>query len=153
LIRLKILDRQERYQEYLHLAQAEGQIERYVVMLAKMGRAQEAVAEGIEYLKNPNDILEVAKMLRERGELDGALQIAEHGLSLKPAQVADGYSFYYGENQKAELAAWTAELASGMGQRERALRAAEAAFRAAPSLGAYLKTQELAGEGWDRVRP
>src|SRR5206468_9009533 len=50
LVRLRVLERQGRYQEYLYLAQAEGQIERYIVMLAKIGRTQEAVEEGMAYL-------------------------------------------------------------------------------------------------------
>ncbi len=153
LVRLRVLERQGRRQEYLYLAQAEGQLDRYVVMLAKMGRARAAVDEGIQYLTTPHDLFEVARVLREGGDLESALQVAEHGLELKPPPVADGYASYYVEHDKAELAAWTAELASGMGLRDCALHAAEVAFRAAPSLVAYLKAQELAGERWDAVRP
>jgi uncharacterized Zn finger protein len=121
LARLRVLERQGRQQEYLYLAQAEGQIERYVVMLARMGRAQEAVEEGIRHLTTPRDLFEVAKVLRERGELEGALQVAEHGLALKPPPAADGSMSYYVEHDKAGLASWTADLAAGMGQRDRAL--------------------------------
>jgi uncharacterized Zn finger protein len=152
LARLRVLERQGRQQEYLYLAQAEGQIELYVVMLAKMGRVQEAVGEAIEYLKTPHDLLEVAKALRERGELEGALRVAEHGLSLKPA-ASDNSMSYYAEPGMAELASWAADLATGMGQRDRALRATEAAFRIAPSLATYLKAQDLAGERWDAIKP
>jgi len=123
------------------------------VMLAKMGRAREAVDEGIQYLTTPRDLFEVARVLREGGELESALQVAEHGLALQPPPAADGYINYYVEHEKAELAAWTAELASGMGLRDRAQHAAEVAFRVAPSLVAYLKAQELAGERWDTVKP
>ena len=153
LARLRVLERQGRRQEYLYLAQAEGQIERYVVMLATMGRTRAAVDESIQYLTKPHDLFEVAKVLREGGELESALQVAEHGLALQPPPVADGYISYYVEHEKAELAAWTAELASGMGLRDRALHAAEVAFRVAPSLVAYLKAQELAGERWDTAKP
>ncbi len=153
LARLRVLERQGRRQEYVYLAQAESQHDRYVIMLAKMGRAREAVDQGIQYLTTPHDLFEVARVLREGGELEGALQVAEHGLELKPPPVADGYVNYSVEHDKAALAAWTAELASGMGLRDRALHAAEVAFRVAPSLVAYLKAQELAGERWDTVRP
>jgi uncharacterized Zn finger protein len=153
LARLRILERQGRQQEYLYLAQAEGQIELYVIMLAKMGRAREAVDQGIQYLITPRALFGVAKALRESGELEGALQVAEHGLALQPPQVADGYISYYVEHEKADLAAWTTELASGMGLHDRALHAAKAAFRVAPSLVAYLKAQELAGERWDSIKP
>jgi uncharacterized Zn finger protein len=150
LIRLTILERQGRYQEYLHLAEAEGQIGRYVTMLVKMGRTQEAVTEGLSYLEAPEDALEVAMVLREQGELDGALRIAEHGLSLASSDEA-AYGAYSGHH-KAQLAAWTADLADGMGQHERAARAAEVAFRAAPSLNAYLKVQELTRERWASIK-
>jgi len=152
-VRLKVLERQERYQEYLHLAEAEGQTERYVLMLARMGRTEEAVAEGLKYLTTPHDVLALAKALRERGDFDGAWRIAEHGLAFKPPRAVEGYVGYNVEHQKAELAAWAVDLAVGMGQRDRALRAAETAFRVAPSLAAYLKVQELAGEQWEQIRP
>lgn len=153
LARLRILERQGRQQEYLYLAEAEGQIELYVVMLAKIGRTREAVDEALQYLTRPKALFEVAKVLREGGELEGALQVAEHGLALQPPATTNEYMSYYVGHEKAELAAWAAELASGMGLRERALHAAEVAFHVAPSLLAYLKAQELAGERWDSVRP
>ena len=43
LIRLKILERQERYQEYLYLAEAEGQTQQYLTMLGRLGRVEEAI--------------------------------------------------------------------------------------------------------------
>ena len=145
LIRLRILERQGRQQEYLYLAEAEGQIDRYVAMLARMGRTQEAVDEGLKYLATPAEAAEVAKILREQGDLDGALRMAEHGVALQ--------SQGYGNSQKAELAEWAAEMATGMGQGERALQLAEAAFSNVPSLSGYLRAQSLAGERWEAVKP
>ncbi|MEH2199955.1 SWIM zinc finger family protein [Nostoc sp.] len=43
LIRLKILEGQERYQEYLYLAKAEGQTQQYLTMLGRLGRVEEAI--------------------------------------------------------------------------------------------------------------
>lgn len=37
VIRLKILQRQERYEEYLHLARAEGHMKEYLAMLGQLG--------------------------------------------------------------------------------------------------------------------
>ncbi|MBK9713721.1 MAG: SWIM zinc finger domain-containing protein [Kouleothrix sp.] len=151
LIRLRVLERQGRRQEYLFLAQAEGQIDRYVAMLAKMGRTAEALDEGLKYLTTPQEVGEVARLLREQGDLSGALRLAEHGLA-QQAPDTGGYS-YYGDSRKAELASWAADLAQGMGERGRALHAAEAAFRLSPSLRAYQRAQDLAGDRWDEVRP
>ena len=132
--RLNVLEQQERYQEYLYLAEAEGQTKRYVIMLARMGRARQAVEEGLQSLSTPDETLALAKTLREQQELASALQVAEHGLTLIGSQ--------------RSLAPWLRDLAEGMGKPELALQAAIVAVQAAPDLAAYLKAQELAGERW-----
>jgi uncharacterized Zn finger protein len=136
--RLNVLERQGRYQEYLYLAEAEGQTERYVTMLARLGRTREAVDYGLQYLGSASEALALARTLREREELQAALRIAEHGLHL--------------EGSKGSLAAWLADLAAGMGETGRALDAALVAFREAPELTAYQRVQELAGERWPALR-
>ncbi len=118
--RLRVLERQERYQEYLNLAQAEGQLGLYVLMLARLGRVQEAVDEGLQYLDEPSQFLALAKVLREQEEMAAALRVAEHGLTA--------------EGRKGELAAWLCDLADGMGETEHALEAATVAFREIPSI-------------------
>lgn len=42
-IRLKILARQKRYEEYLYLAEAEGQTQQYLTMLGQLGRVDQAM--------------------------------------------------------------------------------------------------------------
>ena len=138
LARLKVLERQGRYQEYLYLAEAERQMEQYVTMLARLGRVQEAVDEGLQVLDAPGQLLSLAKVLREQGELAVALRVAEHGLTL--------------DGSKGALAAWLCDLADSMGEPERALNAAAVAFRATPSMAAYQRVQELAGERWPELR-
>jgi uncharacterized Zn finger protein len=138
IARLNVLERQGRSQEYLYLAEAEGQTERYVTMLVRLGRVQEAVAYGLQYLGTAEEALVLAKALREREELQAALQIAEHGLTLEGAKVS--------------LATWMADLALGMGETGRALEAALLAFRSAPELAAYQKVKELAGERWSEIQ-
>lgn len=138
IARLKVLERQGRHQEYLYLAEAEGQMEPYVLMLARLGRVQQAMDEGLRALYEPGQFLSLAKVLREQGELAVALRVAEHGLTL--------------EGSKGPLAAWLCDLADGMGEPERALKAATVAFRAEPSMAAYQRVQELAGERWTEMR-
>jgi uncharacterized Zn finger protein len=82
--RLNVLERQGRFQEYLFLAEAEGQTERFLTMLVRVGRTTEAVAKGKEWLTEPKQILVLSKALHERGEPEQALQVAEHGLELQP---------------------------------------------------------------------
>jgi len=138
LARLRVLEREGRHQEYLNLAQAEGQIEQYVTMLARLGRVQEAVDEGLQYLSAPDQVLALGKVLREQEEPAAALRVAEHGLTL--------------DGSKGPLATWLCDLASVMGETERALKAARVAFQSAPSLSAYMRVQELAGGRWSEIR-
>ena len=136
--RLKVLERQGRQQEYLYLAEAEGQTERYVLMLARSGRMKEAVDEGLVHLHETSQFLALAKVFRERGELAEALYIAEQGLA------RDGH--------KEHLAEWLCDLALEAGKGDLALQAVLVAFRAAPSLDLYLRVQELASDRWPALR-
>jgi uncharacterized Zn finger protein len=136
--RLRVLERQERYQAYLNLARAEGKMAPYVLMLARLGRVEEAANEGLQLLNEPSQFLALAKVLREQQELAAALRVAERGLRA--------------EGDKGALAAWLCDLAEGMGESELALEAATVAFHAMPSMIAYQRVQELAGERWSGMR-
>ena len=139
IARLEVLEREGRYEDYLRLAEAEeGQVEPYVIMLARLGCVQEAVDERLQSLATPDQILALAKALRKQEEVAAALRVAEHGLTL--------------DGSKGPLATWLCDLASGMGETERALEAATIAFEAAPSLDAYLRVQALAGERWPELK-
>jgi uncharacterized Zn finger protein len=132
--RLAILERQGRYQEYLHLAEAEGQTDRYATMLVRLGRGAEALAYAQEQLATAQDVLTLATALWEHGEVERSLECAELGLTR--------------EGPKGALASWLRDRASERGQPERALTAATIAFGAELTLAAYLKVQELAGSDW-----
>jgi hypothetical protein len=82
--RLNVLERQGRLQEYLNLAEAESQTERFLAMLVRVGRAAEAVENGKEWFTRPQQILGLAKALHEHGHPEQAWQLAEHGLELPP---------------------------------------------------------------------
>ena len=139
-IRLKILDRQQRYQDYLNLALAEGQTLLYLLMQVRVGAFDKALKEGLQWLGSADEALELAKVFREQQYPDEALRLAEHGLSL------EGYA-------KKELASWTAELAKGMGAPEKALNATILGFKAQPTLHDYLAIQESANpREWQDLR-
>jgi len=135
--RLNVLERQGRHEEYLRLARAAAEGERYATMLVQLGRVEEA-KYGLQHLATTGEALGLARALRERGELEAALRVAQRGLGL--------------EGRKATLAVWLRDLAAGIGKTEQALSAALVAFEEAPDLGAYLRVQELAAEGWSAVR-
>lgn len=139
-VRLRILERQGRRQEYIHLAKAAGRFGLYVNMLARVGRVTEAVQEARVRLTNPNAFLELARTLAEGGHTAAALEVAAAGLE-------------HGENwQRQQLAEWTTAQAEAAGDMALALRAAETAFSGSLTLDAYKQVQRLAGAQWPAIR-
>jgi uncharacterized Zn finger protein len=138
--RLNVLERQDRIEEYLNLANAADLIDDYGTMLVEEGRIDEAIEYGRRNMYSPDEALTLAKALREHDRPEAALEIAEHGLTLDDS------------SGRAELAEWLRDRASSMGESEIALEAAIAAFDASPTLAAYQATEELAGEDWPTVR-
>ncbi len=159
-IRLEILNLQERYPEYLHLAQAEDLVEEYLVMLAQLGRIAEVMAESIR-IKDAGQALAVAKVLREQNALSEALMIARSGLDLPDRLAttpAEERFFTIRQSplldcHRYELADWTSELAQGLGDISTALTARITAFKLRPSMRGYQQVQALAGETWQTVQP
>lgn len=140
LVRLRILERQGRTQEYIHLAEAEGQFSLFVNMLARTGQVERAVAEAKQATESPDEMLSLAKILAERGERSAALAVAEHGLGM--AQ----------NRQQTELARWTVALAQQADEPALALRAARAAFLASFELSDYKVAESLAGAEWPAIK-
>ena len=139
-IRLVILQRQERYEEYLNLAKAKACEQEYLTMLVQQDQLELAVTEAHHQLNHPTAALAVAKALRGKGVLDQALQVAELGLKLP-------------EHGKAELAKWISELAEGLGHTSTSLQVRITAFTETPSLRDYLKIQELADSAeWPKLK-
>ncbi|WP_138005496.1 SWIM zinc finger family protein [Halalkalirubrum salinum] len=139
-VRLDVLERQDRIEEYLNLAEAADLIDDYVTMLVEEGRIDEAIKYGRRNLYSPDEALALAKALRKHDRPEAALEIAQHGLRLDDS------------SGKAELAEWLRDRAVSLGESEVALEAAIAAFDASPTLAAYQAAEELAGEDWPDVR-
>lgn len=140
-IRLNILDREERYQEYLYLAKAESQTEQYLTMLVRLSQVDTAMAAAKTQLDSQEAAFALARALREKDALAQALAIAQSGFNL-PGQ----------SHRQYELAVWTSDLAEGLGDGQAALAARITAFKAQPSLGDYQKAVELAGADGSAVR-
>jgi uncharacterized Zn finger protein len=138
LARLNVLKRRGRWQEYLYLAQAEGQLELYNIMLVHLGRIQEAMDYGLNYVSTPPEALAIAQALYEHDQSEQSIQIAQHGLTL--------------EGSKADLMKWLRDQAVAMGKKELALTSAERAFFEELSLENYLQVAQIAGEQWPERR-
>ena len=137
--RLTVLEREDRIEEYLHLAAAADLVDAYVTKLVEEGRIDEAIEYGHHNLYSPDDALTLAKTLRDHDRPQAAMEIAQHGLTLEGSG-------------RAELAEWLRDRASSLDEHEIALEAAVAAFNASPTLAAYQAVEELAGEDWPDVR-
>jgi len=138
-VRLRILERQGRFREYLHLARATGRGAEYAIMLVRLGRFEEAVEFSLRELVLAEEALRVAQALRECGRTQEALAVAEGGLRLP------GHLW--------ELARWLRDLASSLGETSKALQAARIAFEETLTLEDYQAIEALAGEGeWPAIR-
>lgn len=141
LARLRVLSRQGRQQEYIHLAAAEGQTNLSITMLAESGDVAKAAAEAKAYLAYPSEILTVVSVMAAKGALSTALEVAEHGLTLEQ------------ETGRLELARWTRDQAGVSGNQVLALKAAQVAFKQGTTLVDYTAVQQIAGNEWSTVRP
>ncbi len=137
-IRLNILERQGKLREFMFLAEAEGQLDRYTQMLAKTGDAAEAAQRAIKLLDDPNELLAVAQALRERKELRLALDVAQTGLQK--------------EGNHAALAAWVSDVAAETGNVQLASETARQALTETPSYEHYVRVRTIAGADWPRQR-
>lgn len=137
--KLNVFERQGRTEEFLSLCQQTGQYLRHTLKLLQLGRADEAI-HAASQISEPNEILQIAKTLREANRLHDAIALAERGLRV--------------EGQNYQLAAWLAPLEEAQGRTEQALQAYLAAFAAAPSLDVYRNLQRLAGKPhWAQLKP
>src|SRR5438105_9143569 len=136
--RLNVLERQGRLEEALHLADATRQVDRYVSLLVRLDRLTEARRYGLEQLTQAHDALVLAQVLRERGAIEDALEIAEHGLSLA--------------GELWTLASWLRDESAAAGDADRATRAALVALRELHSLDDYQALRTVAGDRWPTLR-
>jgi len=140
-VRLRILARQGRTQEYIHLAEAEGQVELAINMMAQSGDIEKAMAEAKTYLVYPQEILSLAQVMAAQGEMEAALNVAEHGLSLEQSHGKD------------DLARWTREKAAEAGNQVLELIAAQVAFTSSHKLADYTAVKQIAGDEWQTIKP
>ncbi|MEM9003164.1 MAG: SWIM zinc finger family protein [Cyanobacteria bacterium P01_F01_bin.86] len=141
-IRLKILARQERYEDYLHLAEAEGQTPQYLSMLAQVGRIDDLMKIAPQQIGTLADAKAVAETLRSHNHLPQALEIALQGLRLEDDNAYNTFDF----------ATWTSDLAEGLDNASAALEARILAFKAQPSLKDYQTIETLVGSDWPQLQ-
>ena len=142
--RLRVLDISGRSQEYLNLASAAGRHGDHAAMLVRLGRLTDAVAYARNKFRSAEEVFVFARLLKEKEEIDAALEIAEWGLSLR-----DDHGRAYGA---IVLARWLRDTAGLSGRRALALVAARAAFEQSLSLDDFEAAASLAGPEWSELR-
>lgn len=135
---LNVLERQGRLEEALHLADATRQVDRYLLLLVRLGRLAEARRYGLERLTQAHDAQMLAQTLLDHGAPVDALDIAEHGLSLA--------------GDRWTLACWLRDTAAAAGDPDRATRAALVAIRESRGLDDYQAVEAVAGDRWPTLR-
>ena len=139
-IRLRILAQRGSFQEYLNLAQAEGQFMLYLHMLVKQGQSGKAIAEAMQYLVAPDNIHALASTLADNNEIEKAFQLAQHGLALDESR------------GKTALAEWLRDQATNHQQPDLALKAAWRALTESVTLENYQALQQVSGDTWETLR-
>lgn len=137
LARLRVLARQQKWQAYLWLAEAEGQLGLYVKMLAQMGETEKAVAEAKQYLVLADEVLAVLQLLYARREKTAVFDLAAHHLANATAG-----------GQELGLGRWVRETAVKEQQRPLANQAAAFTFHCLYLLEDYLAAKKISGESW-----
>jgi uncharacterized Zn finger protein len=138
-LKLNVLERKGRIDEYLALCLQSGAHLRYVLKLVALDRVPESVEYALKYLAAARDALELAQSLRESGHLDQALRVGEFGLKL--------------DGSKAALGEWLGPIEETLGRATQALEAWQAAFHNSPSLTTWRTIKRLAGSRWEKLKP
>ncbi len=138
-VKLNVLERQDRTEEYLALCKKEKRHLRYALKLCDLKQTAEAVKYAKKHLATAEETLEIARRLRESRLVIEAIEIGEHGLKLKGA--------------RADLGEWLGPVEEAQGRTKQALTAWLAAFGEHPSLETYKTIKRLAGFDWGRLRP
>ncbi|MBB5577577.1 MULTISPECIES: SWIM zinc finger family protein [Rhizobium] len=142
--RLRVLNVDGRTEAYLNLASAAGCHGDYTAMLVRLGRLDEAVDHARKRFRSGEETLQLARLLKDAGHIDAALDLAEWGLGQRLGE--DRFS------GAANLARWLRDNAGLLGRKELAVIAARYAFNLSLSLEDFEVAAILAGPDWIELR-
>lgn len=129
-IRLNILKREKRFDEYMNLALAEGLVTQYLIMKIERGNIKEAVSQGRKIIHSSQEAHEVSQKLKEAKALKEALEIGMLGLKFS--------------NFEADFGDYMSELAEKTREKKLALKCIQKAFFKEPTLNRYNRTWKMA---------
>lgn len=127
--RIIILKRQQRFEEAMNLALANGLVADSCILMIEQKKIDKAMEYAKKYLKNPQEAFSVAQSLREYDAIEEAISLAELGLDLS--------------GSKTSLGDWLCDLAEIKGNKPLALKSILLAYEDTPSLKRYEKVLNL----------
>ncbi|MDL2410260.1 hypothetical protein PY650_32585 [Rhizobium calliandrae] len=142
--RLRVLEITGRTEAFLNLANAAGRHGDHAMMLVRLGRIADAQNHARKRFHSAEEVLLLARLLKQAAQIDAALDIAEWGLLLRrDDEVSHG---------AVTLARWLRDTAGLSGRHSLALVAARAAFERSLSLEDFRAAAALAGPEWASLR-
>jgi uncharacterized Zn finger protein len=141
--RLRVLEISGRTEEFLNLSRAAGRHGDHAMILVRLGRLADAAAYARKRFRSAEEVIQLSRFLKETGQIDAALDLAEWGLTLRGD---DGRA--YGA---IGLARWLRDTAGLLGRNEPAVAAARRAFEVSLSLEDYRSAKILAGVKWPEL--
>ena len=142
--RLRVLDVSGRIDAFLNLANAAGLHGEYAAMLVRLERINEGGDYARIWFRSGEETLQLARLLKDAGHGDAALDLAEWGVSLD----AEGNRF----SGVGSLARWLRDNAGLVGRKDLAVLAARRAFEESLSLEDFEVAATLAGPDWIEIR-
>ncbi len=140
-IRLRVLARLERYEDYLKLAEEDFQYVALVKMLAHLGRREEAEAKALSFPLAPISALNLAQALYDEGLAPSAMRVAERGFD-----TGSDYGLIM-------LGQWLTEVAHREGNVELAIKSAVLTLLQSPDLDIFKTLRTVAADRWPDLRP
>ena len=129
-IRLNILKKEKRFDEYMNLALAKGLITQYLLMQIERGNIQEVLSRGKKIISKSEESHEVFKKLKEVKAFEEALEIGAMGLKFP--------------DFTAKFGDCISDLAERRHRKPLALKSIRKSFLKTPTLKRYNKTFQLA---------
>ncbi|BCW95874.1 MAG: SWIM zinc finger family protein [Fimbriimonadales bacterium] len=150
-VRLRLLERQGRVDDYLELARASQMHHCYAIMCALQGEVERAAGVAQKQFKDTWSWFSFARALDALGHTATAVELTHPALrKLTSRRRSDAHELE--RMSRAALAEWLAGRAESLGNYTVALEAIQIAVRENPTLRGYQMLQRLAGDQWAQMR-
>ncbi|MGC9502480.1 hypothetical protein [Baaleninema sp.] len=154
-IRLELLKRQKRFDEYLNLSRYTGRIDLYFKALIYLDRSDEVLAQ-IDLIQTKPDAYIIAEAFAEKEQLEAALTVALNGLNIPFRELITGE--YFGRHAiedreyQSRLEMLAFNLSEDLDRGDVGFSSKIEGFKAEPSYRQYLQIKDESGEDWENQK-